>query len=286
MYTAKYLKYKKKYLDLKNRMLMHGGKSAMSNRNKSKKTAPAKGPADCGCGNYEPLTADERTDLLTAYKNSNEKNTYLFTLKSFNQQSDKMIVSDPSYEYNPKEHEKNSKLWKLNVVIDNVLSGEWKIMLGVRHSKPDNNAFIECIHEDYFKDIRKYKWEKIFDIGVDSGQAGIYDMKYYGDDKQAPKSKDKTQLSAWYQMNSSVTGKATDYAGPIPHGAVSMSGYGDGMYPVYVAKNKDKQVIGVKIIFIDPVEQHSPKPENRANSSPNSSPNSSSERFKWPKKSK
>lgn len=39
--------------------------------------------------------------------------------------------------------------------------------------------------------------------------------------------------------------------GVVPSGAVSMSGYGDGMYEVKVKYNLSKEVVGVKIEFGD-----------------------------------
>ncbi|MED3962842.1 hypothetical protein [Niallia taxi] len=40
-----------------------------------------------------------------------------------------------------------------------------------------------------------------------------------------------------------------DQGGIIPNGAVAMSGYGDGVYPVQLKYNISKQIVGVKIDF-------------------------------------
>lgn len=202
-YEGKYIKYKKKYLELKQKLKQNGS----GNNNNSH---------DCD---------------------------YIVIIGSFKQESNQIFVSDPSYEYITKEHEKNSKLMKLNLVINNVKPGKWKVILRIKKNEVDRNAELICIHESFFRADLKYQWEKEkHKIGIDSGQAGIYDLKYYRNDG-------KKSGDAWYEMNSQLSSKPTDYAGAISYGAVSSAGFGDGIYSVYVTKN-DSKIVGVKIVFI------------------------------------
>lgn len=165
---------------------------------------------------------------------------YRVPIGRYTQLSDKIIVSDPSYEYIPKEHLLNNKLGKLNLVIENVKNGDYNIILHIMEYEKERNAELICCHETInLNTIKNSEWIEIGDIGVDSGQAGVYDLKYY------PKEKN----NEWYRLNTNITSKPTDYAGSIPHGAVSSSGYGDGIYSVYIVKRQ--KVIAVKITFID-----------------------------------
>lgn len=91
-------------------------------------------------------------------------------------------------------------------------------------------------------------------IGVDSGQAGVFDMSYYNDDtlvhnvswlsEESPLVADQP----WYSLVCDRT-LAKPHAGIIPFGVVSSSGWGDGDYPVTLYKVDDK-VIKVEIVFV------------------------------------
>lgn len=169
---------------------------------------------------------------------------YEVKIGSYEQKSDQVIVSDPSYDYDPREHMPNSKLMKLNVVIINVMKGNWNAYVTVLENEKDRNAELISIHEnENICYIKENQWIKIDEIGVDSGQAGIYDLKYF---QNLP----KYTKDSWYKMNSEITLKEPNYAGVIPHGAVSSSGYGDGLYPVYIIKNKNGKITAIKINFI------------------------------------
>lgn len=200
---------------------------------------------------------DTQTEITK--KSSSKKKTGQYTVKigDFQQISDKMFVSDPLFDYEPKEHEPNSFLWKLNMVIENVLPGCYQVVLLINKNEKYRNAVLVCMHqsmEDSEKKINQYEWKKIGTIGVDSGQAGIYDLKHYRDDSIISDNNDETSKETsdkWYQMNCDLTIKPTDFAGAISHGAVSRSGHGDGMYDVSIVKNDDDKVVMVKIFFIE-----------------------------------
>ena len=196
-YKDRYIKYKKKYLDLKNKL---------------------------AC-------------------TSNGKKLYTVNIGTFDQVSDKMIITDPTYEYVPEEHVIGSKLMKLNLVIDNVLPRKWNVILQIKSDQKDRNAILLVVHESYTNAVLfgNLQWLKLDGIiGVDSGSAGVYDLQFYP----------KTITDKWMDLNYNLVDKPTDYAGVLTHGAVSTSGFGDGMYESYIVKNDKSKIVAVKIIFI------------------------------------
>lgn len=77
-------------------------------------------------------------------------------------------------------------------------------------------------------------------MGVDSGQGGIFDTNYYINDKV-------------YNEICELTLSKRGF-GTVKNGCASSSGYGDGSYPVYVAKDGD-EAINVRIFFIEDEEE-------------------------------
>jgi hypothetical protein len=100
------------------------------------------------------------------------------------------------------------------------------------------------------------KWhvcEKL--IGVDSAQAGIFDYKIFGSDdaiQYEVKNVHDIEMDAdglKYYVACADMVASDAQGGVLPGGAVSMSGYGDGMYEVKVKYNISKEVVGVMIDF-------------------------------------
>lgn len=83
---------------------------------------------------------------------------------------DKVMVSDPCYGINT---------W-CQGVIENVLSGEYECKVGFSNEGDCGIrvADIDVTHSDYADKFLAYEAEE-FEVGVDSGQAGIYDYEYY-----------------------------------------------------------------------------------------------------------
>lgn len=85
--------------------------------------------------------------------------------------------------------------------------------------------------------------------GVDSGQAGIFDINHY----RIPDVEDHDDQvdtdSDWYLACCDIT-ESGEEAGVLTGGVVSRTGIGDGAYGVYKAVNEQDQVVGVKIVFI------------------------------------
>jgi hypothetical protein len=105
---------------------------------------------------------------------------------------DKVRVSDPCYDLD---------VWCAGS-IENVLPGEYTCFMqkedtgdwGIRVSK------IEVRHKDYL-DVEPTEIQE-FEVGVDSGQAGIYDQKYYEELWE-----DKGKQDEWYSRVCDLTAK-------------------------------------------------------------------------------
>ena len=229
----------------------------------------------------------------------------IIELGTFEVVSPVLRISDPCYD---------KKTWCAGAV-KNVKTGTWKAQV-LKVDEEDNwgnrPRKICAVHESFNK--ASFTKEKVkFTVGVDSGQAGIFDDKFYNIDydedylqkgmceydqandlyradetikmcegmmqleKQEPalaerlKNPDYFKLRLeeaketlargknwdysdaqptrkWYDIASDVT--FTDIgAGVIRNGVCSRSGYGDGSYSAYIAKDLSGKIVGVKILF-------------------------------------
>jgi len=160
-------------------------------------------------------------------------------LGTFEVKGDSLMVSDPCY----------SRGTPCHGVVDNVLPGKWTAKLGMEsHVRWDNRcvAELEVVHKS-FRGDKNYQLTNIM-VGVDSGQAGIFDNLVYpeGDRSKAT----KYGRDAFYVACCNTT-RNKPYGGVVDGGAVSLSGYGDGLYSAYTAKDGSGKVVAVKIVFID-----------------------------------
>lgn len=181
-----------------------------------------------------------------------------------------VMVSDPCYE---------DPTW-CQAKLDNVLPGKYIVACeksdtgdwGIRNSK------LMAIHQDYATRLPQedaeiwtdpcplhttLNWELApFEIGVDSGQAGIFDINSYrkkGLKMDVPnvfmKGVNMELLEEtigdddWYLNMTKMTLSVKGW-GAYKNGVVSRSGYGDGGYELYVIKNQDGQIVGMKIDFL------------------------------------
>lgn len=184
----------------------------------------------------------------------NIKDDFIF-LGQYTQESDKMIISDPYYKskYDKKD------FYHLNHIIENVKQGSWNTWILRNTGTPAQIVAVYCPHNlteyplaaDYQFDHAT--WENIGEICVDTGQAGIYDLKYYRDDCNV----DGLNLfhdpqndgDKWFSANCHVTVNGL-CGNIINNGCVANSGWGDGSYAAAILRNNNK-VVGAKIVFID-----------------------------------
>jgi hypothetical protein len=173
-----------------------------------------------GLGKYASLSLSEFIDRHVPKVNTIKPNK----LGTFMVESGKLIVTDPYYKVDEEA--------ELQIVLLNVKNGNWTASISFTPDEIVKNLFVF-----YGKKKPSGKWH-VCDkqIGVDSAQAGIFDFKTFGRNEAI-------------QFDEVVTSDVQ--GGVVSDGAVSTSGYGDGMYEVKVKYNISKKVVGVMIDFVD-----------------------------------
>ena len=164
-----------------------------------------------------------------------------------------VMVSDPCY---------SDETW-CQVKLKDVLPGGYLTTVKKTNDTYWGNrcSVLLAVHEDYVEDTltwRNYPGE----VGVDSGQAGIFSMSSYKNDDIASSitSPDKTYDGRpftlgvkdrpgdeWYEKMCQFTLSPESW-GMYDTGVVSSSGIGDGGYRCLVAKHKWK-IVGIAIDF-------------------------------------
>ncbi|ULL15652.1 DUF4241 domain-containing protein [Paenibacillus sp. H1-7] len=168
----------------------------------------------------------------------------MIRLGSFEVGSGSLIVSDPCYDHNVTA--------MIRGVIDQVLNGTWIGYVEKQDVRDWGEACSRLVACHASLDERKddLHWMKCsFIVGVDSGQAGIFDIAKYRIPDVEGQDQAASEDSEWYQTCCDITESAVE-AGVMDGGVVSRTGMGDGAYGAYLAVNESNQAIGVKIIFI------------------------------------
>ena len=158
-------------------------------------------------------------------------------------------VSDPCYYFD---------VW-CSGQLENARKGKWKAV--IEKLSPEQTKWGERVASllvfhagaaDVPFSFASWK-EAPFEVGVDSGQAGVFDLAYYRNDAVV-KENDYGSYpwdcdGPFYSACGSHT-LSEKQAGCLSHGAVSSSGYGDGGYRAYYAE-EGGEVVAVRIVFID-----------------------------------
>jgi len=169
-----------------------------------------------------------------------------FILGTFKMLSGRAVISDPCYD----KIESTPAGRRINWDMENIQTGTWEASVIKEAGR------IMVLHAVYRKIIfsglgKKMKFKQVpVTIGVDSGQAGIFDAKHYRDDLVVePKMIcDIYPEEPWYSMCCKKTNSKNN-AGIVPFGCVSGSGHGDGEYILETAEINGKTV-GIQILFI------------------------------------
>lgn len=160
-----------------------------------------------------------------------------------------VIVSDPCYEL---------PTW-CQAKVEDVLPGDYKTT--IRMSDQENwgtrVSLLGAVHKDYLD--KPLDWELApFDLGVDSGQLGIFDSNGYFNDEYAQSVLSEIEGEfgmndrpgdIWYDKMCALTISDEGW-GSYSEGVVSSSGYGDGSYPLYLSRNNDGKVVGFVVDFL------------------------------------
>lgn len=167
----------------------------------------------------------------------------------------KVMVSDPCY---------GTNTW-CQGVLENVRKGFWDAYLKMSDEGLWGNRVAElvAINLDYNGEYGSLKSEDInelqeFEVGVDSGTAGIFDYEYYckyHNEKDAyDEWYDKQIVNQFFPTFDSSGWQKSIFTGF--KGVASTSGYGDGGYDCYVARNTEGEIIGIKIVYISDDDEY------------------------------
>ena len=153
------------------------------------------------------------------------------------QLGNKVRVSDPCY---------GNDVWCTGV-LENVKEGRYNVDVLISDEGVWGNRVkaLVVIHTEY-KELIDFNEKAPFEVGVDSGQAGIYDENYY---KQYHTETDC--FDDWYDEICDLTLSTNLFGTKDDKCVVSRSGFGDGGYDCFICRNKESQIVGIKIVFIE-----------------------------------
>lgn len=155
---------------------------------------------------------------------------------------DKVYITDPCYDTNTwcQKYLKGVAPGKYICYINVSDENDWGHRVSELHVVKE--SFLEVFDEDL--DKLPYNNEPLpCVIGVDSGQCGIFDADYY---EEHQPDNDYHNPNSWYRKVCDLTCNAGIIDGL---GVATASGYGDGSYPLFIAKEKDK-IVAMKVVFI------------------------------------
>lgn len=177
----------------------------------------------------------------------------IYELGEFKVTSGELFVTDPCYE---------PGTW-CQGKLTNVINGTWIASTVIEDcgSWGNRNVSIRAVHKDYVEHNHNLAEPLDADIGVDSGQASICDAAQYESAKLGSGDDEYGQEGGFYNdackctLGEDMNGTSDIGAGIVrDFGVVSSSGFGDGSYTCYFAKNDDGKVVFAEIIFIDEEE--------------------------------
>ena len=184
----------------------------------------------------------ELIDIVKNYLEQHERGVEIKELGTI-ELRDRVMVSDPCYEVGT---------WCQGIVP--IKDGTYRAFVIVTDEGVwgKRNAELIVLREDteFSNPVMPFEPEPLdFEVGVDSGQAGIFNLPYY-EKNQPDDSFDKE--GAWYNRICEITLNG-DECGTIDNeGVVSASGIGDGGYNCYPAyADEFEEIVGLRIAFIE-----------------------------------
>lgn len=173
-----------------------------------------------GIAKYPSSSLGEFVDWHVPKRKTNQA----YRIGRFTVEGNELIVMDPYYGL-----EEDTDL---QLILSNVKSGNW-------------TAAIIYTEDEWVKQLlvfegdkkRSGKWHRQEQsIGVDSALVGIFDLTAY---RQNQATEFETVVSS------------DDQAGIVSFGAVSTSGFGDGLYDVDIQYDVSRQIVGVRVNFAE-----------------------------------
>ena len=167
--------------------------------------------------------------------------------------SNNVRVSDPCY---------TDDVWCKTRLTD-VYPGEYNV--DTETSDEGRISRLTVIHKGYIMECEdESNWVEHSEIGVDSGQAGIFCESSYRNDEMVPSITtpeydfvlpyNDGPGDIWYEKICKFTLTEPRW-GAYDTGVVSSSGYGDGGYPLEVVRNDDGEIVGMRITYIFPEDE-------------------------------
>ena len=164
--------------------------------------------------------------------------------------NEEVMVSDPCY---------SIPTW-CQIKLNSVLPGKYKTNCRITNNTGgwgERCSVLLAVHEDYVTQDLSWR-NQPGDVGVDSGQAGIFSSESYRSDEVAEQIGEGEYGSfplhrsesgdIWYEKMCSRTLGESGW-GHYPEGVVSCSGIGDGSYQLRVARHKGK-IVGLAIDYL------------------------------------
>ena len=156
-------------------------------------------------------------------------------------------VSDPCY---------GDDVW-CKTRLTSVLPGEYHVDVQKSDEGDWGNrvSSLTVTHKDYVG--KQLRYQEHGDIGVDSGQAGIFCESSYRNDDVAETIKNGNGIridsiedgDKWYEKMCRFT-LSDEGFGAYESGVVTSSGFGDGSYPLAIARDEDKNIVSMVITYI------------------------------------
>jgi hypothetical protein len=145
-------------------------------------------------------------------------------------------------------------------MLTNVLPGEYEVTVERTDDESWGNRIsqLQVVHKDYTH--KNLVWNEHSEIGVDSGQAGVFCESTYRNDTvdiETPESDFHIVFDGegekWYEKMCKFTLSGQGW-GSYETGVVTSSGYGDGGYPLEIIE-EDGKIVGMRITYIFPDDE-------------------------------
>lgn len=175
------------------------------------------------------------------------------SLGTFETTGTKLIVSDPGYDLDTARD--------FGAILTNCQSGTWQAEVIIKTFAPHSISQVFELRATHssVEDPATLNWERQNrGIGVDTAQAGVYDLAHFHDHSLVPQDikwtfrggRPAIPEDLWYSYCCELTGSKLE-GSVLPFGVVTRSGEGDGRYGYSIARDEAGRTIGVWIIFLD-----------------------------------